>query len=121
MNLAFLENLCDELLQSDNERSATLSAMSDAELQTVYVDVLHQFGLELICGVDEHSRWMCDLLLIGGNQGPIHACQTAFYAILVEMDRRRIDQELREEGLDRVDERLLLKRVIVESKSFHSD
>jgi hypothetical protein len=92
MNLNFLADLCDELLLSDNERSATLSAMSDAELQTVYVDVLHQLGLELVIGVDEHSSWMCDLLLIGGNQGPIHACQTAFYAILVELERRGVDE-----------------------------
>src|SRR5271157_2025088 len=92
MNLQFLEDLCNELLQSDNERSATLSAMSDAELQTVYVDVSRQFGLELVCGVYEHSHWLSDLLVICGNQGPIHASQTAFYAILVEMDRRGVDR-----------------------------
>jgi hypothetical protein len=66
--------------------------MSDAELQTAYVDVLQQFGLELVCGLDEQSCWMSDLLVIGGNQGPIHACQTAFYAVLVEMDRRGVDR-----------------------------
>ena len=92
MNLEVLEALCNELLRSDNERSPTLSAMSDAELQTVYVDVLHQFGLELICGVDSHSHWMNDLLVIVANQGPIHACQTAFYAILVELERRGVDE-----------------------------
>ena len=92
MNLEFLEDLCNELLQSDNERSATLSAMSDAKLQKIYVDVLHQFGLELICGVDAHSHWMFDSLVICSNQGPIHASQTVFYAILVEMDRRRVDR-----------------------------
>jgi hypothetical protein len=91
MNLNFLAGLCDELLQY-NERSPTLSAMSDAELQTVYVDVLRQFGLELICGVDIHSHWMNDLLVIVANQGPIHACQTAFYAILVELERRGVDE-----------------------------
>jgi hypothetical protein len=66
--------------------------MSDAELETVYVDVLHQFGLELICGVDSHSHWMSDFLMIVANRGPIHACQTAFYAVLLEMDRRGIDE-----------------------------
>ena len=91
MNLNFLAGLCDELLQY-NERSPTLSAMSDAELQTVYVDVLRQFGLELICGVDIHSHWMNDLLVIVANQGPIHAAETAFYAILCEMDRRGVDE-----------------------------
>ena len=92
MNLQFLEDLCDELLQSDCERNAVLAALTDAELRDAYVDVLQQFGLELICGAYEHSSWMSDLLVIGGNQGPIHACQTAFYAILVEMDRRGIDR-----------------------------
>jgi|SRR5271157_3669831 len=92
MNLQFLEDLCDELLQSDCERNGILAALTDAELQDSYVDVLRQFGLELICGVYEHSSWMSDLLVIGGNQGQIHACQTAFYAILVEMDRRGIDR-----------------------------
>ena len=92
MNLDFLEDLCGELLQSDCERSATLAALSDAELRDAYFDILQQFGLELVIGVDEHSSWMSDLLLIGSNQGPIHACQTVFYAILVEMDRRGVDR-----------------------------
>ena len=92
MNLEFLQTLCTELLQSNNERSATLSAMCDTALQTLYVDVLHQFGLELICGVDSHSHWMNDLLVIVANEGPIHACQTAFYAILVELERRGVDE-----------------------------
>jgi len=91
MNLHFLEDLCDELLQSACERSAILTALTDAELQIAYVDVLQQFGLELVCGVDEHSSWMSDVLVIGGNPGPIHASQTAFYAVLVEMDRRGVE------------------------------
>ena len=66
-------------------------AQSDAELQDAYLDVLRQFGLELVCGVDSHSHWMNDLLVIVANQGPIHASQTAFYAILVELDRRGLD------------------------------
>jgi hypothetical protein len=92
MNLEFLEDLCDELLQSDCERSAILAALTDAELQAVYVDVLRQFGLELVIGVDEHSRWMSDSLVIGSNLGPIHASETAFYAILVEMERRGVEE-----------------------------
>jgi hypothetical protein len=92
MNLQFLEDLCTELVQSECERSAILAALSDAELQDAYVDVLQQFGLELVIGVDELSSWMSDVLVIGGNQGPIHACQTAFYDILVEMDRRGVDR-----------------------------
>jgi hypothetical protein len=92
MNLEFLEALCNELVQSDCERSAILAALSDAELQDAYVDVLHQFGLELVCGVDTHSHWTCDFLMIVANQGPIHAAETAFYAILCEMDRRGIDE-----------------------------
>ena len=92
MDLNFLEHLCAELVQSDDERSATLSAMPDVELQTVYVDVLHQLGLELIIGLDAHSHWLSDLLVICSNQGPIHAAETAFYAVLCEMDRRGVDQ-----------------------------
>src|ERR1035437_2789102 len=94
MNLQFLEDLCDELLQSDNERSAILAALTDAELQAVYVDVLRQFGLELVIGVDddEHSSWMSDSLVIGSNLGPIYASETAFYAILVEMERRGVEE-----------------------------
>ena len=91
MNLEFLEDLCDELLQPDCERSAILAALTDAELQDAYVDVSRQFGLELVCGVYERSSWMSDLLVIGSNQGPIHASQTAFYAILDELDRRGLE------------------------------
>jgi hypothetical protein len=92
MNLNFLADLCDELLRSNCERSAILAALSDSELKDVYLDVLRQFGLELVCGVDSHSHWTCDFLMIVANQGPIHACQTAFYAVLVEMERRGIDE-----------------------------
>jgi len=91
MTLQQLEDLCNELLVSDGENSMILSAFTDAELLDAYAFVLHQFGMELVCGVYEHSHWMSDLLLIVSNQGPIHAAQTAFYAILVEMDRRGLD------------------------------
>jgi hypothetical protein len=92
MNLTFLENLCTELLQPDCQRSTILAALTDAELQNAYADVQHQFSLELLCGVDSHSHWINDLLVIVANQGPIHACQTAFYAILLELDRRGVDE-----------------------------
>ena len=91
MNLQFLEDLCNELVQPGCERSAILAALSDAELQDAYVDVSRQFGLELVFGVYEHSHWLSDLLVIGSNLGPIHASQTAFYAILLELDRRGLD------------------------------
>ena len=92
MNLKFLEALCTELVQPDCERSAILAALSDGELKDAYLDVLRQLGLELVCGVDSHSHWMSDLLLIAANQGPIHGCQTAFCAILMELERRGIDE-----------------------------
>jgi hypothetical protein len=92
MTLQQLENLCDELLVSDSETSAFLAALSDTELQNAYVDVLHQYGLELVCGAYEKSTWMNGRLVIAGNEGPIKACAAAFLAILVEMDRRGIDR-----------------------------
>ena len=42
------------------------------------------------------NRKESDLLVIGSNQEPIHASQTAFYAILVEMDRRGGEEERRD-------------------------
>lgn len=92
MNLEFLEALCNELVRSNCERSEILAALTDAELKDAYLDVLRQLGLELVCGVDSHSHWTCDFLMIVANQGPIHAAETAFYAILCEMDRRGVDE-----------------------------
>ena len=92
MNLDSLEALCLELVQSDSETSATLAAQSDAELQDTYLDVLRQLGWELVIGVDAHSHWMSDSLVISSNLGPIHGAETAFYAILCEMDRRGVDE-----------------------------
>ena len=91
MNLTLLEDLCDELLVSDSEASAILLSMSDDELQDAYVDVFHQYGLELVIGAEDKSTWMSDVLVIGANQGPIFACAAAFQAILLEMDRRKLD------------------------------
>jgi hypothetical protein len=92
MNLQWLEDLCAELVQPGCERSAILAALSDSELQNAFIDVSRQLGLELLCGLDSHSHWTCDFLMIVANQGPIHACQTAFYAILVELERRGVDE-----------------------------
>jgi hypothetical protein len=69
-----------------------LAALSDGELKDAYLDVLRQLGLELVCGVDSHSHWISEVLVIVANQGPIHAAETAFYAILCEMDRRGVDE-----------------------------
>jgi hypothetical protein len=86
-----LNAVCDEILHSA-ENSATLLAMSDAELQDAYVGVLRQYGLELVCGAYEKSSWMGEVLVIAGNEGPIKACAAAFLAILIEMDRRGVDR-----------------------------
>jgi hypothetical protein len=91
MTLHQLEHFCYELLASDTDTN-TLRALSDKELQDAYVDVLHQYGLELVCGAYEHSSWMGDLLMIGANEGPIKACGAAFLAVLVEMERRGVEQ-----------------------------
>ena len=92
MNLEFLEALCNELVQPDCERSAILAALSDGELKDAYLGVSRQLGLELLCGLDSHSHWTCDFLMIVANQGPIHAAETAFYTILCEMERRGVDE-----------------------------
>lgn len=92
MNLDSLEALCVELVQSDCDRSEILTAFSDADLQDAYFDVLHQLGLELAIGLDAHSHWLADSLLIYSNQEAIHLCQTAFYALLCEFDRRGVER-----------------------------
>jgi len=92
MTLQQLEDFCYELAFSDTDTSAVLAALSDAELQLAYADVLQQYGLELVCGAYEQSTWMGGLLLIGANEGPIKACAMAFLAILVEMNRRGVDR-----------------------------
>jgi len=94
MTLEQLNELCDEVLDSDCEGSAILLALSDAELQTACADVLKQYGLELAIGAEEQSTWMGELLLIGANLGPILDCQAAFQAVLLEMQRRNIDPPL---------------------------
>jgi hypothetical protein len=101
MTIQQLENLCDELLLQPNcESSELLAALSDTELQDAYLDVLRQYGLELVIGAED-SGWMSDLLVIGNNQGAILACQTAFAAVLLEMSRR---------GVERPDEAAALRK-----------
>lgn len=92
MTLQQLEEFCYELAFSDTDTSAVLAALSDAELQLAYADVLRQYGLELVIGVDEHSSWMGNVLVIGANEGPIKACAMAFLAVMVEMERRGVGQ-----------------------------
>jgi len=92
MNLQQLENLCYDLLDSDDADTNALAALSDTELKLAYLDVLQQYGLELVCGAYEHSSWMGDLLMIGANEGPIKACAAAFLAILVEFERRGVSR-----------------------------
>jgi hypothetical protein len=91
MTLQQLEDLCYGIVASDSNTSA-LAALSDAELQAAYMDILRQYGLELVCGAYESSTWMGDLLMIGANEGPIKACAMAFLAILIELDRRGVER-----------------------------
>ncbi|MGA2135696.1 MAG: hypothetical protein ABSH50_25675 [Bryobacteraceae bacterium] len=92
MTFSQLNCLCDEILQSDSDRSHLLASFSDLELQRAYVDTLRQFGVELAVGIEANSNWILpEVLMIGGNPGPIHACQAAFEAIRLEMSRRKVD------------------------------
>ena len=85
-----LEQLCDELLSTDIcQTSAVLSALSADELETAYEGILHQYGLELVIGASDDSDWRSGMLVIAANQGSIHFCQTAFYAIRLERQRRK--------------------------------
>jgi len=89
MTVQQIEDLCYEIVASDSNTSA-LGALSDAELQDAYADVLRQWSLELAIGAYESSAWIGELLMIGANEGPIKACAMAFLATLVEMDRRGV-------------------------------
>jgi len=80
----------DELLVTDiTERSAVLGSLNDDELQVVYDHVLEQFALELLIGADKNSDWSNGKLVIDANHGPIHLLQTAFYAVRLEVQRRK--------------------------------
>jgi len=91
MDLTFLAHLSAELIEPGCERSEILAALDDLELRNAYFDVQHQLGLELTCGLYEHSHSFPGMLVIAANLGPIFASQTSFYAILQELDRRGLD------------------------------
>lgn len=88
---SLLTNLADELLVQDiTEPSAVLAALSDDELQAAYDFVLEQFALELLIGADKNSEWSNGKLVIDANHGPIHLLQAAFYAVRLELQRRKL-------------------------------
>ena len=86
-----LTHLADELLVQDiTEPSAVLGSLSDDDLQAGYDFVLERFALELLPGALENSDWSDGNLVIAANHGPIHLLQTAFYAVKLEVQRRKI-------------------------------
>ena len=66
-----------------------LGSLSDHDLQAAYDHVLEQFALELLIGAHENSEWSDSKLVIDANHGPIHLLQAAFYAVKLEVQRRR--------------------------------
>jgi hypothetical protein len=54
-----------------------------------YDNVLEQFALELLVGADQNSEWSNGNLVIAANHGPIHLLQAAFYAVRLEVQRRK--------------------------------
>lgn len=88
---SLLTKLADELLVKDiTERSAVLGPLSDDELEAAYDHVLEQFALELLIGADKNSEWSDGKLVIDANHGPIHLLQAAFYAVRLELQRRKL-------------------------------
>lgn len=86
----FVDALADEVLRFDTDKpSQILTALSDDELRVGYDNVLKQFGLELAIGSCEDSQWIDGNLVIQANEEPIHFLQVAFYAIRLEMQRRK--------------------------------
>ena len=87
---SLLTQLADELLVQDiTEPSAVLGSLSDDELQAAYDAILEQFALELLIGADKNSEWSNGKLVIDANHGPIHLLQAAFYAVKLEVQRRK--------------------------------
>jgi len=87
---SLLSNLADELLVQDiTEPSAVLAALSDDELQLFYDNVLEQFSLELLIGAHKNSTWSNGNLVIAANHRQIHLLQAAFYAVRLEVERRK--------------------------------
>jgi hypothetical protein len=88
---SLLTHLADELLVQDiTEPSAVLGSLSDHDLQAAYDFVLEQFALELLIGAAKNSDWFNGKLVIDANQGPIHLLQAAFYAVKLEVQRRKL-------------------------------
>jgi hypothetical protein len=88
---SLLTKLADELLVQDiTEPSAVLGPLSDDELEAAYDFVLEHFVLELLIGADKNSDWSNGKLVIDANHGPIHLLQTAFYAVRLERQRRKL-------------------------------
>ena len=88
---SLLTQLADELLVTDiTEPSLVLAALSDDKLQTAYDDVLEQFALELLIGAAKNSDWLDGKLVIDANHGPIHLLEAAFYAVRLEVRRRKL-------------------------------
>jgi hypothetical protein len=88
---SLLTNLADELLVQDiTEPSAVLGSLSDDELQAAYDHVLEQFALELLVGADKNSEWSNGNLVIAANHRNIHMLQAAFYAVRLEVQRRKL-------------------------------
>jgi hypothetical protein len=88
---SLLTSLADELLVQDiTEPSAVLGPLSDDELEAAYDHILEQFALKLLIGADKKSDWHNGKLVIDANHGPIHLLQTAFYAVRLEVQRRKL-------------------------------
>lgn len=72
------------------ERSAVLTALSDDELEAAYDHILEQFALELLIGAAKNSDWSDGKFVIDANHGPIHLLEAAFYAVKLEVQRRKL-------------------------------
>jgi hypothetical protein len=87
---SLLTNLADELLVQDiTEPSAVLGSLSGNDLQIFYDAVLEQFALELLIGAHKNSTWTNGNLVIAANHRQIHLLQAVFYAVKLEVQRRR--------------------------------
>jgi len=85
-----LDQLADELLVQDiTEPSPILGSLSDDQLHAAYDDVLEKFALALLIGAHENSHWSQGNLVVAANHRNIHLLQAAFYAVKLEVQRRR--------------------------------
>ena len=72
------------------EPSVVLGSLSDDELEAAYNDVLEQFALELLIGAAKNSDWSDGKFVIDANHGPIHLLEAVFYAVRLEVRRRKL-------------------------------